>query len=611
MTATIEHTEAVSIEDLKEKVAIPRKDFEKWLEKHNWTYHQIARGDLPPGYDSLLQFQTLCINMDPVLWCRVNMREPKDPKKHWGFWGYQKPSIRDEGNTIHEDASEVGKTREVEAFILYNAFTVPNGSGLLAAPMYTHLLPIINEILKQLRVNPMLSNSLVHHTKHPHHQMEFSNGFILDFTPVGHDGESLRNKHYTTFIIMEEAAKIKNSVIWDEFFRSAEPDCTTKLYSVPDGDRSTEYYRLCKAAGNKNNINDEEENENELSAGADIEFTKYHWPKTLMPAPFWNEQRRRSYIKRYGGEDSPGYQRNCLGQWGDQENSVFPWHQFERLLRDIPEYRCLKILVDDSQGTVSITGTRYVMPELNQENGTSPPGGRAGKPQEQIICDKEISKGSFDIKTEIKTFFTHIAGSKYAGVDLGYSKDPTEILVKLIFGKMHRKIARIQLKGVTYDQQADAIDAVDDIYDAGALNMGWGLDYGNAGSAITQILQGQDRYILKQYDNRLTGYEFQRTYDAVDEDGEVLMNKHTGKPVKLTGKEMATDLLVGKMQRLELEYPYDPDIMLDYPNHTYTEGKYHRVYRKGGDHIIDADRFLMLRIVLPGEGVEDIFARAN
>lgn len=597
-------TEPIKLADLKEKIAVPWKDFEKWLKKHNWTYHQIARGEVPPAYDSLLEFQSVCINADRVLWCRANMREPKDPKKPWSFWDYQKPSIRDNGNTIHEDASEVGKTREVIAFILYNAFTVPNGSGLLAAPMYTHLLPIINEILKQLRFNPMLNNSLVRHTKHPHHQMEFSNGFIVDFTPVGFDGEALRNKHYTTFNIMEESSKIKNSVIWDEFFRSAEPGCVTKLYSVPDGDRSTEYYRLCKEADNKQNNNNEEEKENDFSSGTDIEFTKYHWPKTLMPAPFWSDQRRRSYIKRYGGEDSPGFQRNCLGQWGDQENSVFPWHQFERLLRDIPEYRCLKILVDDSQGTVSITGTRYILPELNQENGTS-------KPQEQILCDKEVNSGSFDIKTEIKTFFTHIVGSKYGGIDLGYAKDPTEILVKLICGKVHKLIARIQLKGVTYDQQIEAIDAVDDIYDAGALHMGWGLDYGNAGSSVIQMLQGQDRYLHKQYDNRLTGYEFGRAYDAVDEDGEVVMNKHTGKPVKLTAKELSTDLLVGKMQRLEIEYAYDSDIMLDYPNHTYTEGKYHRVYRKGGDHIIDADRFLMLRIVLPGEGLEDIFARAG
>ncbi len=600
-TDIIEQEESIKIADLKEKIAVPRKDFERWLKKHHWTYHQIARGEMPPGYNDLIEFQAICINADPVLWCKVNMREPKAPKKHWTFWDYQKPSIRYTGDTLHEDGSEVGKTREVVAFTLYSAFTVPNGSGLLVAPMYTHLLPIINAILRQLRLNPMLNSSLVRHMKHPHHQMEFSNGFILDFTPAGHDGEALRNKHYTTFIIMEEATKIKNSMIWDEFFRSAEPGCVTKLYSVPDGDRSSEYYRLCKDADGKQNNNDEEENENDLSIGKDIEFKKFHWPKTIMPAPFWSDKRRRSYIKRYGGQDSPGYQRHVLGKWGDQENSVFPWHQFERLLRDIPEYRCLKILVDDSQGTVSITGTRYVIPEItNQENGNS-------KPQEQIIYDKEISRGGFDIKTEIKTFFTHIPGSKYAGVDLGYAKDPTEILVKLIYGKMHREIARIQLKGVTYDQQAEAIDAVDDIYDAGGLNMGWGMDYGNAGSAVAQILQGQDRYLRKQYDNRLTGYEFERAYDAVNEDGEVIMNKHTGKPVKLTAKELATDLLVGKMQRLELEYPYDPDITLFYPNHTYTEGKYHRVYRKGVDHIIDADRFLMLRIVLPGEGLEDIF----
>lgn len=602
MINTIKKPESISLDDLHKKIVIHRRFFDPWLKEHQWTYHQIARGEIPHGYKDLAEFQSICINADAELWSILNLRSPKDPAKPWRFWDYQVPSIKDEGNTLHEDGSEVGKTREVIAYMLRKACTVPHGSGLLAAPMLTHLLPIIREITKQLKYSPLLKGRLVNHIKHPHHQMEFVNGFIIDFTPVGHDGEAIRNKHYTTFAIMEEAAKIKNDDIWNEFFRAIEPECITKIYSVPDGDRSTQYYRLCKEADarNKKEEKKEEEIENELSIGENTEFTKYHWPKTLMPAPFWCAKRKRSYIDRYGGEDSAGYLRNVLGEQGYAENSVFPWPQFERLLRDIPEYRCLKILVDDAHGTVSITGTRYTMPDGNQENGTN-------KPQEQYLCDKEMSKGAFDIKTELKTFFTHIPGCKYAGIDLGYSKDPTEILVKLIFGHIHRLIARIQLKGVTYDQQAEALDAIDDIFDAGSLSMGWGLDYGNAGSAVTHILQGQDRYLHKKYENRLTGYEFERAYDAVDEDGEILMNKHTGKPVKHTGKELSTDALVGKMQKIHLEYPYDPDITLYYPNHTYSEGKYHRVYRKEDDHIIDADRFLTLRMLLPGEGLVDIF----
>ena len=175
-------------------------------------------------------------------------------------------------------------------------------------------------------------------------------------------------------------------------------------------------------------------------------------------------------------------------------------------------------------------------------------------------------------------------------------------------GRTHRLVARLQLKGVTYDLQAEAIDALDDIFDAGQCQMPWGVDFGNAGSAVVHILQGQEQYLEKRYEDRLFGYQFGSTYDAVDEDGEPVIDRHTGKPLRLTAKELATELLVKKMQRLELEYPYDPDLLIYYPNHTYRQGSHHRIYRKEDDHVIDADRALILRMVLGGEAVEDIFS---
>jgi hypothetical protein len=261
---------------------------------------------------------------------------------------------------------------------------------------------------------------------------------------------------------------------------------------------------------------------------------------------------------------------------------------------------------------VSIFGTRFAhntpSPLLPQEGGDT---FTVEAPQEQIVCDKRISKANFDIRAEIKAFFSGVPGLVFGGADLGFSQDPTEIYVKHIFGKTHRLAARVQLKGVSYDQQATAIDALDDLFDGGANKMGWGLDFGNAGSAVCHILQGQDLYGHKQYEDRLTGFQFAATYDAVDEDGEIIMDKHTQKPVKLTAKELATDLLVKKMQRQELEYPYDPDLILFYPNHTYREGDRHRIYKKEDDHVIDADRVLTLRIILPGEGLSDDFASGS
>lgn len=579
--------------DLKKKIVVPKEYFEPWLEKHDWTFHQLARGEFPTPWKDLDEFQLGCLCADPVLWCRAFLKDQDNPEKPWEFWDYQKESIHHKGNTLHECGAEVGKTREIIGYILYKVFTTLRGSGLVSAPQLTHLLEILDEIENQLSTNPIFKGEPRKHRKHPHHQMFFSNGFVLYFRPTGHDGTALRGVHVKTFALMDEATKVKNPAIFKEFWRATKPGCDHKIYSTPDGDRSCEFFKLCMRAEGK------VEEEQILDRLIPKSFRKFHWGKPLMPPPFWTPERRRFYIEQYGGETSPGYQQNVLGNWGDPENSVFPWFQFSRTLKEIPEYRVLKILVDDSQGLVTIFGAEY-RSQIGEDQ-------RKTEPKEIILQDKEISKTGFDIREEIKAFFGYIPDLKYGGADLGYTNDPTEILIKLVIGKKHRLVARLNLQGVTYDQQADAIDAMDDIFDAGKDTMAWGIDYGNAGSAVCHNLNGLDKYSHKDYENRLTGYLFESTYDAVDEDGETIEDKKTGKPLKITAKELATDLLTKKMQRVELEYPYDPDIVLFYPNHTYRMGQRHRIFKKVDDHIIDADRVLMLRIVLEQEAL-DLFA---
>jgi hypothetical protein len=589
MLAQVDH-----IADLGKAIIVPEATFEATLQDLDWTWHQIARKEFPTPFTSLEEFQLAIICNDPVLWCAAFLRNPDEPDRPWTYWDYQEESIRHSGNTLHECGAEVGKTREIIGYILHKAFNVSNGSGLVTAPMTIHLLEIIDSIAEQLNHNPMLGKALILHRKQPHHHLKFANGFKVDFRPTGHDGEALRGVHVNTFAMFDESAKAKNPDIFKEFWRASKPGCVHKLYSTPDGDRSTVFYRLCQKAEGKLKEDD---------AIADVglktlDFHKFHWSKELMPAPFWTPERRRFYIEQYGGEDSPGFQQNVLGNWGDPENSVFPWYQFQRLLHDIPEYRCLKILVDESHSEISLYGYELVAPVVE---------GTKGKPEPVSLVDKRISKHGFDIKTEIKQFFEGLPGLCFGGADLGFSQDPTEIYIKQVYGKIHRLIARVQLKGVTYDQQAEAIDALDDIYDSGN-KMGWGLDFGNAGSAVVHILQGQEMYAGKDYEGRLSGYQFGASYDAVSEDGETIIDKKSNKPVRLSAKELSTDLLTTKMQRQELHYPYDPDIILYYPSHTYRNDQTRRIYKDIDDHTIDADRVLTLRVVLPGEGSEDLFA---
>lgn len=405
----------------------------------------------------------------------------------------------------------------------------------------------------------------------------------------------------------DEAAKDKNKKQWSEFWRAMKPRCIAGVYSVPDGDRSCEFFKLDeRAKGTEKSKELQLESLNDLPSHVkEIQFRRLQWSKTIMSAPYWSEERRRFYIDQYGGEDAPEFRHNVLGEHGDPENTVFPWHQFKLCIKDIPEYRALKVFVDATNNEVSVSG--YKCELIAGDSGPVP--------KQVLLLDMRYDKSKFfqldemgdsEFRRLIKGFFISVPGLKRAGADLGYSGDPTEILVKVIYGLREKVIARLQLKHVTYDQQCQALDAVDDVYGP-KESISWGTDFGNAGSAVAHDLQGLRQYAHKNYEDRLKGFQFESTTDNVDEDGEPIIDAKDGKPAKITLKELSTDILTKKVQRQECEYPPDNDFILYYTNHTVRSGGKHRIYKKEDDHLIDADRCQKLAQIFL-DTVEDIFA---
>lgn len=593
----------ISVSDLKKGLLVPRETFEGVLSSLDWTWHQVARGDLPAPFQSMADFQLAIICDDPYLWCQAFLREPEDPdhKDPYNFFDYQIESIRYPGSTIHKCGAEVGKTREIVAWSSWKMFTSPGGSGLMGAPQQTHLEEIIEALVDQMLWNEDLGRALKRHKKHPHHAFYLHNGFKTFFRPSGHDGESYRGVHVSTFAIKDEAAKDKNKRQWSEFWRAMKPSAVAKIYSVPDGDRSCEFFKLAARAVGKVVAPDSPD----PPGPTNLTFRQFKWSKTLMPPPFWTKARKDFYVEQYGGEDSPEYQHNVMGEDGDPENTVFPWNYLKHCIKDIPEYRGMKILVNAADNEVIVKGYRCRLA------GTGPD--PAPKTVTMIDTDYRASTffdmdadGESAFTREIKGFFGSFSGMRRGGADLGFSGDPSEIIVKAIIGKKERMIARLQLKHVTYDQQCQAINALDDVYGP-QTSLTWGTDFGNAGSAVAHDLQGLAIYAHKDYEGRLRGFMFQATTDNVDEGGTPVIDAKTGKPARITLKELATDLLVKKMQRRELEYPADPDIVLYYTNHTVRMGARQRIYKADDDHLIDADRTQILAKIM-AEAVEDIFA---
>ena len=591
--------EPISLNDLKKGILVPQEAFEAALCDFDWTWHQVARGEFPGNFKSLDQFQLGIVCEDPFLWCTAFLREPEDPDHNepYNFFDYQLESLRWPGSTIHKCGAEVGKTREIVAWVMWKMFTCPNGSGLIGAPQQTHLEEIIEAMVDQFLWNPDLEPVLKKHKKHPHHAFYLNNGFKVDFRPSGHDGEAYRGIHVRTFAIKDEAAKDKNPRQWSEFWRAMKPSAVAKIYSVPDGDRSCEFFKLGQRAQGK------DDGDVDRLAG-NFDFKLFAWSKTLMPYPYWSDERKRFYEDQYGGVDAPGYKHNVLGEDGDPEDTVFPWHQFKYCIREIPEYRALKILVKAGDNEVDVRGYKCRM-----AGGDGDP-----IPETVIIMDEtfrastffDLAGGDSEFTRLIRSFFEAVPGAKRGGADLGFSGDPSELYVKNIIGKRERLVARLQLKHVTYDQQCQALNALDDVYGPKSA-LTWGTDFGNAGSAVAHDLQGLALYAKKDFEDRLRGFMFGATTDNVDEDGDAVIDAKTGKPARITLKELATDILTKKMQRQELEYPPDPDIVLYYTNHTVRIGERHRIYKKEDDHMIDADRTQILAKIM-AEAVEDIFA---
>lgn len=586
-----------SVHDLKKGLVVPSEIFDSTLAELDWTWHQVARDEFPPPFSSLDEFQLAIICSNRLLWCQAFLREPTDPDHNepYSFFDYQLDSLMDPGSTVHQDGAEVGKTREIVALAMYYFCNVRGGSGLVAAPQQTHLDEIIEGMDSQFRWNPDLEALRTRWKKQPHHAFYSANDFKIDFRPAGFDGEAFRGIHAETFGMFDEAAKAKNKKQWSEFWRALKPNAVARIYSVPDGDRETEYYKLTMRAQGKEETADK-------GPGSNLRFRLYRWGKDLMPFPFWSPERKRFFIEQYGGEDSPGYRHNVLGEHGDPENTVFPWHQFKLCVRDIPEYRALRVLVDSARGDVIVEGYTCAF-TLGDE------GPMANK---TLLLDEHFSAGRFfaqdehgesEFRSLIRSFFSAVPGMTRGGADFGFAPDPTEITAWNVIGKRHRLVARLQLKQVTYDQQCQGLDAVDDVYNPQT----WGTDFGNAGSAVAHDLQGLKIYAAKDYSNRLRGFMFQSTTENVSEDGEPITDAKTGKASKITLKELATDITSKKVQRQEIEFPPDQDIITAYTNHTCRMGERQRIYNKENDHLIDSQRVAVLAGVL-GEAVEDLFA---
>jgi len=588
------------------------------------NFEGLMRGDYHATDGSQInieQYAWMLTNARPHLWANMNLIEP-DTMMPYEFWDYQLASVNYRmGDVIHKDGAEVGKTREIITLLMWSCATLHNlelldvhgnpmrrVQSLVGAPLQGHLTDIIDAIEEQIELSPQLQAMCNKgwHKKAPYHKMTFTHGDgrgIIDFRPAGIAGASFRGVHVNGWGLLDEATLLKNKKHYSEFKRGLKPTAQWREYSVSDGDRDCEFHRRGNEALPYPELQ-KQLKQGRLTKG---EFPRvlFNWPKTLMPAPFWSAARRRQYIKDFGGEDSSGYQQNVLGRDGDRSNAVFPFATLKPVLADIQEFRCLKMIANKSESTFSIELLSYEAIGVGE--------GREVIEFERVesIRDWNNVDEWHDVADSIVLeAFGHIrGGSHWIGCDLGFSMDPTEILVAEDRLGTLRRHSRLHMKGVDYHIQTEFIRAIDSLFDPDAITPNIGVDQGSAGVAVIGQLCSEERYQHRNYEERLLGIQFGGGFDSVDLEGEVVIDRQSEKPMRVNGKELGSDLLSLAMQKKKAQYPLAPEIVQTYTSQVYTQGPRWRSFKNKNDHLVDADRALIMNKVLAdGVGGHDAFS---
>jgi len=597
------------------------------LRRNRWSWQALERGDLKLG-DQVLDVDRLqwwLLNADPVLWVETNLvNKPEDGGGLWQLFPYQRPSLRFRGHVVHQDGAEVGKSREIVGLLLWGCLAAERGSVLVGSALDGDLDEIWEEVEWQLSANPFLADSLRTRTTKPYRRLTWRNGLRVLFRPAGHDGRAYRGIHVRGWLLHDEAAKVVNPRSWSEFWRAAKPGCEIRIYSVPTGDRQCTFQRIADNAVPAESVVSADTPalvveqllrpataatpEGVRSLARDLGgrvWVRFHWPKTIMPHPFWCEERRQEFVGFYGGPDEPGYVHNVLGLPGDPEYSLFPERLLKPALTWIPDYLSVSFRWDSRAGQLD---------GLSRRLNPSYPWGEEGEPQPPSDDDPEEAEGvadalqpyltvlqdTLDVSgwdrwdaerrrqaiADLAGFFVRaLPGDLTAGVDVG-SATVTEILFERRNGLTDALVLRIHLTGWNWYAQRDFILALDAILKPAG---GWGFDATGVGRVLVDLL-------APGLDDHLSGYVFNRSTPAIDPTtGEAQLDPASGREMLISYKELGTQLIERRLHGRGLELPFDPEVRHLLANHTYSQSGEIRRFSKLNDHLVDALRVAELR----------------
>ncbi|HEV7670128.1 MAG TPA: hypothetical protein VGS22_16545 [Thermoanaerobaculia bacterium] len=575
----------------------------------SWDQVQAGRAEVDGAPVTFLDLQDWIVDEDPMFWAETYLVDTDlDGKRAlWKFFDYQVPSIRYVGHLVHRDAAEVGKTREIAVLALYGAIR-GRGDVLITGNLDGDLDEIWRMLLRQLDQSPVVSAAVKGKKEKPYRQMEMRNGFRIVLRPSGHDGSALRGMHVGGYLLRDEAAKSKNEGCWSEFWRAALPGCQIRIYSVPDGDRTSQYHRLCEAAAPLDRVAPDLTSSQAIlrqislrrqpSRAGGRKFGLVVWPKSVMPFPFWSADREAELVEQFGGRHTGGFQRNVLALNGDATESPFPWRLLQPMLRPLPEYRSYAIDRDPSAARLTCRVNRpnpsYAV-DLEDDVDLLESGVRPMIPAGQESLDLNgwtslpLPEKKAKVAAWVRQFLQPVEeGPLLIGSDVG-SSTLTEILIHQRRPNCLRLVARVQLRGCDWYVQKAIVEAIDEQLSP----QGWAIDASGVGKVLYDLLLAEPRF-----EGRLMDVVFNRRVPAIDpRTGEERLHPQTKTPLTVGAKEQATQYMELDFQAVSFELPGDPEVLQALQSHVPDSigSNGERIWRKHNDHIPDAFRALVMR----------------
>lgn len=568
----------------RKSLAAVHEEMPVWIDDalaaRGWSWRGLEDGDYPL---SLQDLQWYLIHSDPVRFVECNLiNRPEDGGGPWRLFDYQKASMRIEGlDVINKSGAETGKTREIVGLTTFGLTNRRGGIAVVGNAEGT-LDEIWDELTYQIDRNPWLAQQLPPdgHRLKPYRKMSARNGNRLVFRPTGHDGEPLRGVHVAYLILGDECAKWASPRIWKELWRAGKPTCQFRLYSVPDGRRDTEFYRLSERAVPLDSLQDG--SAGSRKAGDSPErFVLVRWQQPMKPSPYWDAERAAKMEEYYGGRHTDGYLQNVLGLDGEPASSVFPWSQLRACVLFVPDYRAIHLDHNAEEGVLELRIRR-------QHPGFSLDAEAASG---RMLVEREdrVDLHSLDLETWIGSLLPPLDGHLVGGWDPGQDPDPSEILFFRIVGLLKICVLRIQLRRFPYPDQRAVFRAAEKSLQP---SFGWGLDSTGVGTVVEQEIRRE-----LEDPERLSGYLWNANVEARSpQDGTPLLDPETKEPRRISTKDQATQVLEYAVPRAQLHIPGDDDFLTQFPSHTCRispAGK--RLFDKTNDHLIDATRAAALR----------------